>query len=285
VTWHTGPMLAVDTETTGVNVEDDRVVTASVVILDNNNPVTISYLINPGVEIPAEATAVHGVTNEQAQRDGMKPAQALEQIVAHLASSVAAQTPIVGMNVAFDLTILDRDCRRHEVKPLVDRVPSIAPVIDVMVIDKQLDRYRKGKRQLTALCEAYGVRHDGAHESGADALAAARVAWAIGNRAHMEAVALTSLYGDRKHPGELVRAFHALGRLTVEQLHEQQVRWFADQSENFRQYLRREANETRHRADRATTDEDRAIAAQEAAELEQRIDGVSDIWPMRPYRT
>ena len=51
------------------------------------------------------------------------------------------------------------------------------PVYDPFVIDKTLDRYRKGKRTLGALCEEYGVRLDNAHEATADALAAARLAW------------------------------------------------------------------------------------------------------------
>lgn len=280
--WHLGPMTAVDTETTGINVESDRVVTASVVSLGRGTPVTVSYLMNPGVDIPEAASAVHGITTERARAEGGKPAEMLDDIVGLLAASIGAGTPLVGMNVSYDLTILDRDCRRHGVKPLVDRVRELVPVIDVFVLDKHLDRYRKGKRQLTALCEAYGVRHDGAHDAGADAVAAARVAWAIGSRSQMDAVALTALYGDRKHPGELVRAFHALGRLTVEQLHEKQVGWYAEQSENFAQYLRREANQARHRADHAHTDEDRTIAAQEASELDSRVDGIDGHWPMRP---
>ena len=51
------------------------------------------------------------------------------------------------------------------------------PVYDPLVIDRAKDRYRKGKRNLTAMCDHYGVRIDNAHEATADATAAARVAW------------------------------------------------------------------------------------------------------------
>ena len=51
------------------------------------------------------------------------------------------------------------------------------PVFDPLVIDRAKDRYRKGKRNLGALCELYGVKLDNAHDATADATAAARLAW------------------------------------------------------------------------------------------------------------
>ena len=51
------------------------------------------------------------------------------------------------------------------------------PVFDPLLIDRAKDRYRKGPRNLTSMCEHYGVRLDNAHEATADAFAAARVAW------------------------------------------------------------------------------------------------------------
>jgi DNA polymerase-3 subunit epsilon len=53
------------------------------------------------------------------------------------------------------------------------------PIIDPLVIDKAVDRYRRGKRTLEVVAEHYGVPLDGAHEASADAIAAGRVAQAI----------------------------------------------------------------------------------------------------------
>ena len=69
---------------------------------------------------------------------------------------------------------LDAELRRHGHPPLV-----VGPVIDPLVLDRALDRYRRGSRKLTAACAHYGVRLDGAHDATFDALAAARVAWRI----------------------------------------------------------------------------------------------------------
>ena len=53
------------------------------------------------------------------------------------------------------------------------------PVFDPYVIDRVRDPYRRGKRNLGALCKHYGVRLDNAHEATADATAAASLRTAI----------------------------------------------------------------------------------------------------------
>lgn len=174
--WHSGVMYAYDCETTGVDVETDRIVTATLVKVHGSDVEARSWLLNPGVPIPAEATAIHGVTDERAQAEGIDPATACAQILADLDEAWTGGKPVIVYNAAFDLSILDRELRRHCGQSL-DGV--IGPVIDPFCIDKHLDKYRKGKRTLTATCEHYGVRLDGAHDATQDALAAARLAWRL----------------------------------------------------------------------------------------------------------
>lgn len=50
------------------------------------------------------------------------------------------------------------------------------------MLDKHLDRYRKGRRTLTDLCELYGVVLDGAHDAAADAAASLELVRAVGRR-------------------------------------------------------------------------------------------------------
>lgn len=75
--WFNGPLLGFDTETTGVDPRHDRLVTAALVFRPASSDAptrtqdTVStWLANPGVEIPAGATAVHGITNEVAKTHG-----------------------------------------------------------------------------------------------------------------------------------------------------------------------------------------------------------------------
>lgn len=214
--WHLGRMCGFDLETTGVDVENDRIVTACVVQCGGKHPtLSATWLANPGVAIPEAATAVHGITTEQAQAEGQPAGQVVQQLVAALAQVVLAGIPIVAMNAPFDLTMLDREARRHRVYPLADHVGDELRVIDPRVLDKQVDTYRPGKRTLTDLCRHYDVRLDGAHSSDADALAACRVAWRLGSQ------------------------YPRLTELDLKQLHAAQVGWAAEQARSLEEHLRR----------------------------------------------
>ncbi|MDF3149822.1 exonuclease domain-containing protein, partial [Streptomyces sp. T21Q-yed] len=183
--WYEGPLAAFDTETTGVDVETDRIVSAAVVVQDapGTRPRVTRWLVNPGVPVPEAATAVHGLTEEHLQRNGRWPAPVMHEIAEELAGQAAAARPLVVMNAPFDLTLLDRELRRHRASSLdhwFEATPLL--VLDPRVLDKHLDRYRKGRRTLTDLCAHYEVTLDGAHDAAADALASLEVVRAVGRR-------------------------------------------------------------------------------------------------------
>ncbi|MEU0970398.1 3'-5' exonuclease [Streptomyces sp. NPDC005917] len=183
--WYEGPLAAFDTETTGVDVETDRIVSAAVVVQDapGTRPRVTRWLVNPGVPVPEAATAVHGLTDEHLQRNGRWPAPVMYEIAEELAEHAAMHRPLVVMNAPFDLTLLDRELRRHRASSL-DRWFEASPllVLDPRVLDKHLDRYRKGRRTLTDLCGHYEVTLEGAHDAAADALASLDLVRALGRR-------------------------------------------------------------------------------------------------------
>ncbi|MDT0387871.1 3'-5' exonuclease [Streptomyces dubilierae] len=213
--WFKGRMAGFDLETTGVDVETDRIVTACVVQCGGGNPTqSFNWLADPGIEIPEGAAKVHGVTTERARAEGRPAAEVIEQLVAALAESVLAGLPVVAMNASFDLTILDREARRHGTQPLVDIVGDDLRVIDPRVLDKQVSR-RKGRRTLSDLCEHYRVKLDGAHSADADAIAACRVAWRLGSTNEQ------------------------LGALSLDDLHQAQIKWAESQGRSLAAYFRR----------------------------------------------
>ncbi|AZM91466.1 exonuclease domain-containing protein [Streptomyces sp. W1SF4] len=172
--------LAFDTETTGPNPTEDRIVTAAVIARGGNLPDrAMAWLINPGIPIPAEATEVHGINDAQAAT-GAAPADALDDIADHLARAMAYGMPIVAFNLSFDWTILARDLERHGLTPMSARLPEgfVPGLVDPHVIDKQLDRYVQGSgmRKLKPTCERYGVELTDWHTAEADALAALLIA-------------------------------------------------------------------------------------------------------------
>ena len=183
--WYEGPLAAFDTETTGVDVETDRIVSAAVVVQNGAGarPRVTRWLVNPGVMVPAAATAVHGLTQEHLERNGRWPAPVMEEIGRELAEQGAAGRPLVVMNAPFDLTLFDRELRRHRASSLARYLESRPLcVLDPRVLDRHLDRYRKGRRTLSDLCEHYEVELTGAHDAAADAQAALDVVRAVGRR-------------------------------------------------------------------------------------------------------
>ena len=200
MSWSSGPLLGFDTETTGVDPETDRLVTAALVLRADGRTTTRGWLVDPGVEIPAGASAVHGITTEHARTHGRPPAEALEEIAEELARAVVAGIPVVAFNAPFDLTLLDRELRRHGLRPLTERLAGATrdgvegtadrppvrdfPVLDPLVLDRAVDRYRRGKRTLGVLCELYGLDTDPAtlHTAAADVVATLDVLAAIAAR-------------------------------------------------------------------------------------------------------
>ncbi|MEU9043384.1 MULTISPECIES: exonuclease domain-containing protein [unclassified Kitasatospora] len=217
--WYTGPLASFDTETTGVDVEHDRIVSAALVVqLAPGAPVrTTTWLADPGVPIPDGARAVHGITDEHVRLHGRPARSVVAEVTRALAAEARAGHPVVVMNAPYDLTLLDRELRRHHGLTLVGGLAAAGlQVLDPRVLDKHVDRYRKGRRTLTDLCAHYGVELAGAHDAGADATAA---------------LALTRRIGAR-YPA-------ALGGLTAAELHLRQGVWHAAQARGLQSWFDR----------------------------------------------
>lgn len=169
-----------DLETTGVDVAEDRIVTAHVGVLDAEGGLVRQYtwLADPGVDIPEGATAVHGITTAHARAHGRPSPEVVGEIVAALRAIFAEGLPVVAYNAPFDFSMLKYEALRNGLPPILD--PS--PVIDPLVLDKCVDRYRKGKRTLDAVCAHYEVVLEAAHTAAADAVAAGRVAQVLAQR-------------------------------------------------------------------------------------------------------
>lgn len=168
--------LAWDTETTGTNPLEARIVTAALVVRGGGlEDRTFSYLINPQVPIPPETTAVHGIDDARAQAEGADPKQALEEIAGHLAAALTYGMPVVAFNHSYDWTVLNCDLERHSLPTMADRIDGEPyTLLDPHVIDRQVTpRVRgKGARKLKPTCERYGVALEDWHTAEADALAA-----------------------------------------------------------------------------------------------------------------
>jgi DNA polymerase-3 subunit epsilon len=216
--WAEFPVLAFDTETTGVDVAEDRIVTVALIELHPGlRPHVSSYVVDPGIDIPEAATEIHDYTRARAIAEATHTTETmLAEITGRIALWLQRGKPLVGMNASYDLSILEAENTRNQVDGLVARLGrgKVSPVVDVLVLDKFADPYRKGGRRLEQLCATYGVVHTGAHDAGGDALAAARL-WPRIMAKH-----------SRKFPGH-----------TLPSLHQAQVGWRREQADGLRAYF------------------------------------------------
>jgi DNA polymerase-3 subunit epsilon len=213
-----------DTETTGIDPETTRIVSAHVSLLTESGESTDAqnWLIDCGIDIPESASQIHGITTERMRSEGTPAAESVQQIIEKLSGYLRQGTVVVAFNASYDFTILDREARRYGLTGLVNP----RPLVDPMVLDRQVDRYRKGKRTLDAATQLYGVELVNAHDASADAIAAGRVAQAIA----------------RKYATEL--AMPALD------LHDLQVSWAHEQATRLAEWHRSQGRPTSARVER-----------------------------------
>lgn len=176
-------MLGFDLESTSAEPITARPVSFALCHFDAGQMVKTRYaLIDPEMPIPEESTRIHGITDEMVKERGGSLENSVVGIAGELVAADAAGTPIVGCNITFDLTIIDACLRRIEDGVGLREVGFQGNCIDCQVVDRRMDKFRRGSRTLLALCAHYGVDLGGAHNAAADATASVRVALALAEK-------------------------------------------------------------------------------------------------------
>jgi len=145
------PLVALDTETTGMDPTRDRIVEfAGVKLHPDGRRETFRTLVNPKEPIPPEASHVHGITDDTV-RDAPTFAETAREIILFLAGA-----DLAGYNIhRFDLPILRAELERCDME---------LPLEDVRVIDAQVIFFNREPRDLSAAVRFYCDRdHAGAH--------------------------------------------------------------------------------------------------------------------------
>jgi len=164
-------LLVLDTETTGVDTAADRVVEVGGAYLVGGEPApTFRSLVNPGQPIPAEASEIHGITDE-AVAAAPTFAQLAPRLRHHVDGAWAREhflgdPVLVGYNALhFDVPILDAELLRAGACWWLAGRPTLDPILFV----KAWQRGESGK--LVHTCARFGVQLVDAHTAAADARA------------------------------------------------------------------------------------------------------------------
>jgi DNA polymerase-3 subunit epsilon len=173
--WIEFPIAFIDTETTGRDSQIDRLVEVGIVI--GKGGIILerkSWLINPGVPIPAETTAIHGIKDEDVA-DKPSFADVAHEILAALGDSIPA-----AYNAAFDRGFLLAELERAGVRP--DEPPPAArrhvDWIDPLTFARELYKH-EDSRALGEMAQRLGIELVNAHRATDDAEAALQVLYAF----------------------------------------------------------------------------------------------------------
>ena len=157
-----GPLVFVDTETTGFNHESDKILEIAIVRVNKRQIIdTTHYYIDPGenFSIPKESSDIHGITNQKMQKmrnnritgnDGPKAYlldDVIEDIYKKLNNSI-----FIAHNAEFDLKFIRNAMNQytHSIPPL-----SLYKVVDTVGIGKLV--IPRGRLTLDALCQKFSI--------------------------------------------------------------------------------------------------------------------------------
>ncbi|RZT96689.1 DNA polymerase-3 subunit epsilon [Ancylomarina subtilis] len=153
------PIAFFDLETTGINVSKDRIVEIAIVkVSPNGNEETKTYRVNPGIPIPKEASAIHGIYDED-----VKDEPTFKEIGKIIAKYIEG-CDLAGYNSnRFDIPLLAEEFLRAD----IDIDMRKRKFVDVQTIFHKMEQ-----RTLTAAYKFYcGKDLEGAHGAEADTIA------------------------------------------------------------------------------------------------------------------
>ena len=153
------PLVFFDLETTGIDIAKDRIVEISMVkVMPNGEEIVKTRRINPGMPIPPESTAIHGITDED-----VKDCPKFKEIAKSLAAQIEG-CDLAGFNSnRFDIPMLAEEFLRAGVDVDLNR----RKFIDVQTIFHQMEQ-----RNLTAAYKFYCNKDlANAHSAEADTMA------------------------------------------------------------------------------------------------------------------
>lgn len=153
------PIVFFDLETTGTNITSDRIVEISIIkVMPDGSEIIKTRRVNPEMPIPAEATAIHHITDDDVRNE-----PTFRQIAKSLAKFFVG-CDIAGFNSnRFDIPLLDQEFQRAD----VDFDFSKARFVDVQTIF-----HKKEPRTLVAAYRFYcGKDLEEAHSASADTMA------------------------------------------------------------------------------------------------------------------
>ena len=150
--------ISFDLETTGLNPDKDKITEiAACRFINGEFTEEFTTLINPGIPIPKNITALTGITNKMVE-DAPSINDALPDFMKFIGS-----TPLVAQNINFDYNFINKNLQGSN-SPF-----SEIPLYDTLSLARGFI-YFYNSFSLGSLCDYYGIKIENAHRASADAL-------------------------------------------------------------------------------------------------------------------
>lgn len=153
------PICFFDIESTGVNVVNDRIVELSVLkVFPDNTKESKTWLVNPEMKIPAETTAIHGISDEKVANEPTF------KELAHAVYNMIKDSDLAGYNSnKFDIPMLAEEFLRADIEFHMENRKAV---------DIQNIFHRMEQRTLSAAYKFYCQKTlENAHTAEADTIA------------------------------------------------------------------------------------------------------------------
>lgn len=159
------PPVFLDTETTGLGNHDE---VCSVAVVDLAGQVLLESLVKPSKPIPADATNIHGITDEM-----VKDAPALESLFDQLRAALEGKT-VIAYNAPFDWGMLRNSVQRPECKTWFDAPRNVRCAMELYAVfygdwSDYFESYKWQKLSSAAGQCGLEVRWDQLHSAAVDA--------------------------------------------------------------------------------------------------------------------
>ncbi len=140
--------IVLDTETTGMDpVDGHKLVEIGCVELENHMPTGRTYhqYINPERDVPAEAAAVHGLTQEILAKEPI-----FGEVVGNFLDFIGTDSKLIIHNAAFDMKFINAELKTYGFPNLENK-----RVIDTLMIARR--KFPGSPANLDALCRRFKI--------------------------------------------------------------------------------------------------------------------------------
>jgi DNA polymerase-3 subunit epsilon len=175
--WADAPFVVIDFETTGLDPEVDRILEIGLATFVNGVHVeSKNWLVSPTVPVPAESSAVHGITDAM-----LEGAPRFAEVFAEVREALVGKIP-VAYNQSFDSRFLWAEQRRAGLPTRGDDLPPACADdgvwIDPLVWAREIQKLEKGFK-LVDVAARLAIPLETAHRASFDAEATGRVLLAL----------------------------------------------------------------------------------------------------------